>query len=172
MSVQLPTRRRNNRTCACSIAIAIVVGLAMSAQTRAQSGAQNWTAMSNTAMSITGDIELSPSALTLAGESYPLVLVQNIAAPQLAAAGEIVAMGQPTAASLYKLTIPATTKLVNGNTICGPNAANWLLTVIGTSPPVQTDQMLSLAFFSGSGQPDLASASSSTSLCGTFSYTH
>jgi hypothetical protein len=99
------------------------------------------------------------------------VLVSKIAAPQLAAAGEIVAMAQPTAATLYKLSIPATTKLVNGNTICGPSAANWLLTVIGTSPPV-TEQILSLAFFSGSGQPDLASAANSTSLCGTFSYTH
>jgi hypothetical protein len=171
MSAQSRRRRGINRL-AGLVAIAFVVACVAAGQTRAQSGAQKWTAMSNTAMSITGDIELSSNELTLAGKSYALVLVSNIAAPQLAAAGEIVAMAQPTTASLYKLSIPAGTKLVNGNTICGPNAANWLLTVIGTGPPAQTDQMLSLAFFSGSGKPDLASAANSTSLCGTFSYSH
>ncbi|MGB6534767.1 MAG: hypothetical protein WBF58_02265 [Xanthobacteraceae bacterium] len=128
--------------------------------------------MSNTAMSITGDIELSASELTMAGKSYALVLVSNVAGPQLGPAGLLVSMAQPTAASLYKLTIPAGAKLLNGNTVCGPSDAHWLLTVVGTNPPLVADQMLSLAFFSGSGQPDLPNAANSTSLCETFSYTH
>jgi hypothetical protein len=169
MSAQ--SRRGINRIVGL-VAVSLLVTCVGSRQTRAQSGEQKWTAMSNTAMSITGSIELSSNELTMAGKSYALVLASNVVPPQLGAAGLLVSMAQPTTASLYKLSIPSTTKLLNGNTICGPNAANWLLTVIGTSPPVQTDQMLSLAFFSGSAQPDLASAANSTSLCGTFSYSH
>lgn len=117
-------------------------------------------------MSITGDIKISSSKLTMTGRDYPLTLVRDIGAEHLRDAGKIVDETKPTAAHLYRVKIPARAKLVNGNTICSPKDANWLLAV------TQNAHSLSLAFFSGDGEPNLATASESTELCGTFGYFH
>jgi hypothetical protein len=125
---------------------------------------EKWVAASTTAMSITGDIRISSGKLAMVGRHYPLTLVRNIDAEHLIDAGKIVDETKPTGARLYRTKIPARAKLVNGNTICGPKGANWLLAV------TQNAHSLSLAFFSGDGEPNLATASESTELCGTFGY--
>ena len=100
----------------------------------------------------------------MVGRDYPLTLVKDIGAEQLGDAGKIVDETKPSGARLYRTKIPARAKLVNGNTICGPKDANWLLLV------TQNAHSLSLAFFSGDGEPNIARASDSTELCGTFGY--
>jgi len=58
------------------------------AQTQAQTQ-EKWVAMSNTAMSITGDITLSSDKLTMGGADYPLTLVRTIDAQHLSDVGRI-----------------------------------------------------------------------------------
>src|SRR5208282_1941259 len=125
---------------------------------------RKWIAGSTTAMSITGDIKISSGKLTMVARDYPLTLVRDIDAEHLRDAGKIVDETKPTEARLYKTKVPARAKLVRGNTICGPKDANWLLVV------TQEAHSLSLAFFSGDGEPNIATASDSTELCGTFGY--
>jgi hypothetical protein len=100
----------------------------------------------------------------MVARDYPLTFVRDIDAEHLSDAGKIVDETKPTGARLYRTRIPARAKLVNGNSICGSKDANWLLTV------AQNAHSLSLAFFSGDGEPNLATASESTELCGTFGY--
>ncbi|MFZ3264755.1 MAG: hypothetical protein WA172_12205 [Terriglobales bacterium] len=122
-------------------------------------------AASTTAMSITGDIKISPGKLGMVGRDYPLTIVRDIGVQYLKDAGKIVDVAKPTGARFYKTKIPARTKLVNSNTICGGRKdANWLLVV------TQNGHSLSLAFFSGDREPILAAASESTELCATFGY--
>jgi hypothetical protein len=125
---------------------------------------KKWLAGSTTAMSITGDIKMSSSKLTMVGRDYLLTLVRDITAEHLSDAGKIVDETKPTGARLYRITIPARAKLVNGNTICSPKDANWLLAV------TRKENILSLAFFSGDGEPNLVTARESNELCGTFGY--
>lgn len=100
----------------------------------------------------------------MVGHDYPLTLIRDVDAEHLSDAGKIVGEIKPTEARLYRIKIPARAKLVNGNTLCGPKAANWMLAV------PQNAHSLSLAFFSGDSEPNLATASESTELCGTFGY--
>lgn len=134
---------------------------------RVEAAAVTWNAMSNTAMSITGDVSISPTDLTLAGADYALTHVASVPVSQRAAIGEVVAVSQPSAADLYRIKIPGARKLHNGNTLCGGKDAIWLL-VVSSGPT------LALAFFSGAAQPPLdgKALGNSAALCGTFTYGH
>jgi len=148
-------------------AMALAISFACIPESTAQTSGptqRKWIAGSTTAMSITGDIKISSGKLTMVGRDYPLTLVKDIGAGQLGDAGKIVDETKPSGASLYRTKVPARVKLVKGNTICGPKDANWLLVV------TQDAHSLSLAFFSGDGEPNIATASDSTELCGTFGY--
>jgi hypothetical protein len=135
---------------------------------RAEAAAAKWSAMSTTAMSITGDVTLSPTDLTMAGTGYPLTHVATVPAQQRAGIGQFIAVTEPAAVDLYRIKIPGARKLRNGNTLCGGNDVAWLLVVSGSGPT------LALAFFSGAAQPPLDpnALSNSTALCGTFTYGH
>jgi hypothetical protein len=78
-----------------------------------------WTAMSGTAMAITGNIGLTPSVITIKATDYPLTLVREIAARDLADASEIVSESQAATARLYKERVPE---------MCGSDGeAAWML---------------------------------------------
>jgi hypothetical protein len=133
---------------------------------RAEAAGTKWSATSTTAMSITGDVAISPADLTMADADYPLTHVATVPAQQRAAIGQFIAVPEPSAADLYRIKIPAARKLHNGNTLCGGDEVTWLLAVSGSGPT------MALAFFSGTAQPSLnANAlSNNTALCGTFTY--
>jgi len=67
---------------------------------------------------------------------------------------------------LYR--IPASAKLVRGNTVCGDDDATWLLIVREN----QFGADLTLEFFSGEREPNLdwEIARQSRNLCGSYSY--
>jgi hypothetical protein len=134
---------------------------------------ESWLAWSNTASSITGDIRLSSTILTMVRRHYPLRLVRDIDAQNLSDAARIVGAEHPTAARLYRTMIPATAKLLNGNDICGLNDANWVLAVNDRLPD-DNEPTLALAFFSGDREPDFDDevVSNNTDLCGTYGYGH
>lgn len=152
--------------------------LAQNAQSRQKPPAERavqerWQATSNTAVYITGNIKLSPTKLTMVRRDYPLTLVRDIDAQHLSDIGKSFASDHPTAARLYRTRIPASAKLVNGNDICGPNDANWLLAVSENNSD-DNGPTLSLAFFSGDSEPhlDYEAIENTTNICGTYGYGH
>ena len=149
------------------LAVTLGISLMCTQGSAAQSSGlarKKWVAASTTAMSITGDIKISVNNLSMVGRDYPLTLIRDIDTEHLIDAGRIVDETKPADARIYRIKIPARVKLLNGNTLCGPKSANWMLTVTPNA------HSLSLAFFSGDSEPNLATASESTELCGTFGY--
>ena len=67
-------------------AMQVCLGLAALATQAEAADARKWEAISKTALSITGDITLSPDRIAMAGKSFPLQLVREIADPRQAAA--------------------------------------------------------------------------------------
>jgi hypothetical protein len=128
---------------------------------------QKWVAASTTALSITGDVTLTPHKIVMSHKEFPLTPAREIDKQRLYDVGQILDYGQaPPSARLYKTRISGRSHLVNGNTICGPNEdARWVLVV-------ESNDNLSLAFFSGESEPNLDYHVVRVSyyLCGTYSY--
>ncbi len=127
--------------------------------------------MSHTAMSITGDIRLSSDKLTMGGADYPLTLARTVDVQHFSDIGKIFFSMKPTWARLYKIKIPSTAKPIRGGSNICRKDAKWVLVVMESGPNTKNPE-LSLAFFSGDAEPNLATATESTDLCGTFSYAH
>jgi hypothetical protein len=128
---------------------------------------QAWMATSTTAMSITGDIVLRPHKITMVGKSFRISLVREISGRRLRDIAKIVDSPRlPSSARLYRTVISRRSRLVNGNTICGPDEdAKWMLTATHGDD-------LSLAFFSGEAEPNLDYRAVEVGhyLCATFGY--
>ncbi|MFK5599826.1 hypothetical protein ACFZ8E_22925 [Methylobacterium sp. HMF5984] len=136
------------RRSALAVAVAFVLGPAA-----AQSGIEHWSAMSSTAMAVTGDITLSPDRLIAAKKSFPLSV-----------AADVTAFGTdtgPKPARILKVTSPADPVLLNGNTFCGA-PVRWIVVYRGDG-----GRELSLAVFSGDAMPK---GETDRSLCGTYLY--
>lgn len=120
----------------------------------AAAGVEHWSATSNTAMAITGDITLSPTRLAMAGKSLPLAVAADVPAFGTSLNG-------PRPARILKVTRPADPKLLNGNTLCGA-PARWIAVY-------RTDagKSLNMAVFSSVAQP---TGEDDKGLCGTFLY--
>lgn len=132
---------------------------------------ESWTAVSRTAISITGDVRLKGETIALARQNFPLTAIREIDRSLLGDVARIVAMPppastQPISAKLFKTMISRNVRLLHGNTICGPGAdAKWVLAVFA-------NENLSLAFFSSRDEPklDYAAIETGHDLCGTYTY--
>lgn len=122
------------------LAAAMVCGLALPAMAD-QTG--KWGALSNTATSITGDIDVSEGAVTFAnGKSLK---IEAVGSKKAAWSGT----GDPVEGEIYKLVPPADPELLNGNQFCG--LPDHLATYIVLAP--DTDQGLSLVVFTTDSAP-------------------
>ena len=132
---------------------------------------QVWAATSQTAVSITGNIVVTPQAITISHKEFPLEFVRQVDKQHFKDVARIIEpfmqhmFMQPLSARLYKTLISRDVQLLNGNTMCGPNAAKWMLAAY-------SEDHLSLAFFSSAEEPNLDYKVVETShdLCGTFTY--
>ena len=88
-------------------------------QAQAKPGQERWIAYSKTAMSITGDILLSPTRLSMAGIELPL----KVAADLARFGGD----NGPVAARVLKVTRPADPKLLNGNRLGCGGPIRWIV---------------------------------------------
>ena len=80
-----------------------------------------WSPMSTTSVSITGPITLSATSLTTQGETFPLRLTASVKAfhsDDGARPGRIFSVTQPT-----------NPPLLNGNRLCGDEAATWIVSI-------------------------------------------
>lgn len=124
-----------------------------------------WTAASSNAITITNDVELSASALSIGYINFPINKAKEVSLTEAMAAFDVDTTA-PGAGVLYHVNIAASTRFQRNNSLCGGEDALWMLAWT-------TKHSLKLAFFSGSDQPQLSfeAVSKSQDLCGVFSYT-
>ena len=124
----------------------------------------NWRPASSTAKGITGDIALTGEKIAINFSAFTIASIRPLQpAEVLAVFNE--GPAQSAVATLYRLNIPGEKRFLHRNTLCGSEDTQWLITYA-------TGRDLRLAFFSGAKMPILTpeAVSSSTDLCGTFSY--
>lgn len=152
-----PTRTRRTLTIAALLVIA-----ALSA--RAQE-AGLWHATSQTARAITGDIGLSADKLTINFLTFTIARIRALEVQEINGAFNP-DPGTQGSAALYRLNVPASTKFLRKNTLCGTDDTAWMATWV-------TGRTLEIAFFSGPKPPVFTAEAiaNSADLCGTYLYT-
>jgi hypothetical protein len=123
-----------------------------------------WRAASNNAASITGDIAISGSKISINMTSFLLSPARLIKPAEVAAIFDE-AIDTAGNGQLYRLNIPAARRFVGHNTLCGTQDTQWMAVY-------RAGGALKVAFFSGDEAPLLTfeALQNSTSLCGTFTY--
>ena len=122
-----------------------------------------WRALSQTAKGITGDVTITDEKITLNFVPFTMAPIRVLQPAELAAVFPAEDAGG--AGSLYRLNVPASTKFLHKNTLCGSEVTQWLATYV-------KGKDLQLAFLSGGKMPELTpeAMNNSTDLCGTYSY--
>jgi hypothetical protein len=123
-----------------------------------------WRASSQTASSITGDIVIADTRITMDFLAWPLARARSLTPVEISAVFDADS-NVAQAGNLYSLNIAATQRLLHKNTLCGTEQTQWMATWID-------GRNLHVAFFSGSNPPVFTfdAIRNSTDLCGTFLY--
>ncbi len=133
-----------------------------------------YTAFSRTAESIIGDIRLSSKTIYIRHKRYPLTFVKTLDLDELDSLQPIVPYFKRPNGTLYKVLVPASTKLVNGNTICSETSdAKWIIVSTETGDGMFKELSdMTLIVFQGENQPVLEKEAlyHSHDLCGTYGY--
>ncbi len=140
---------------------------------RAQSKpATKWPAISQTAMSITGDAYLSDNSLVFQNHRLLLTLDKKLGGEELKVAANLLGatFNSATRGELYRTNLAATVHLRGSNTLCGKRDTTWILMVRTIDGGGGVN--LNLATFSGALRPVIQTQAldNSTDLCGTFWY--
>lgn len=123
-----------------------------------------WRAASSTTKTVTGDIAISDAKIMINFALFPTAQVRALSAGEISAAFDADSNAGGSGI-LYRLNVPAETKFLHHNTLCGTEVTHWMATyVVGRS--------LQVAFFSGQTPPvfTVDAIGSSTDLCGVYSY--
>jgi hypothetical protein len=137
---------------------------ACAAQQQPEKG--HWRAASNTAASITGEISISESKITIYFASF-LISPARLLKPAEVSAVFDEAVDTAGNGQLYRVTIPASRRFIKNNTLCGTQDVHWMAVYVAGGS-------LKLAFFSGDDPPLISfeAMQNSTDLCGIYSYVH
>ncbi len=124
-----------------------------------------WRATSSTAQSVTGDVGLSETKISINFANFPVVRARDLQAGEISSVFDVDS-NSGDKGRLYKLNIPASKKFMHKNTLCGGEDTQWMVTYVERNS-------LQIAFFSGQKAPvfTLDAISNSTNLCGTYTYT-
>jgi hypothetical protein len=144
-------------------AAVLVLGGALRGVAQQDRGA--WLAASKTASSITGDIAISETKLSIDFKAFTIAPIRSLKPEEVSAIFDA-DVNTTGPGSLYRLDIPATQRFLHKNTLCGEESTQWMATYVA-------GKSLQVAFFSGESAPVLTfdAVSHSTNLCGTYSYT-
>jgi hypothetical protein len=147
------------RTSLIAACLALACTLACPAQDKGY-----WRAASSTSSSITGDISLSDSKVSIDFYVFPIVQARTLQPAEVSAAFDADVNAGRTGV-LYRVTVPANKRLLHHNTLCGTEETQWMATFVD-------GRTLQVAFFSGSEAPvfTVEALAGSTDLCGTFTY--
>jgi hypothetical protein len=124
---------------------------------------EHWTATSNTASSVTGNVTLETSRIVFSGgKSLPIVKDKNVSFSD--------DTGSTLPATIYRVSAPADPSLLRGNRICGggPNAIPVTYIAIWHTKPIMSGQPEGRAFaaYSGADEPP----PSTKGACATYFY--
>jgi hypothetical protein len=123
-----------------------------------------WQASSNSAKTITGDISISETKVTINFLNFTIAPARVLKPEEVSALfdADINTAGN---GQLYKLGIPAAQRFQHKNTLCGEEKTQWMVTWVST-------RQLHIAFFSGDAAPVLTfdAVSHSQDLCGNYTY--
>ena len=124
----------------------------------------SWRAASNTAASITGDIAISGSKISINFVSFLISPARPIKPTEVAAVFDE-AIDTAGNGQLYRVSIPASRHFLKNNTLCGSQDTRWIAVYVA-------DRSLKLAFFSGDDAPLMTfeALQGSTDLCGTYTF--
>jgi hypothetical protein len=124
----------------------------------------NWQAASNTAASITGNIEISEAKLTIDLKGFPIASIRSLQPAEVSSVfnADVDTAGPGT---LYRLRVPAAQRFLHKNTLCGTQDAQWMAAYVD-------GKSLQVAFFSGDEAPVFTfdAITHSSDLCGTYVY--
>src|SRR5215469_6345813 len=120
-----------------------------------------WRAASNTAVSITGDIELSDTKISINFSGFPIAHIRDLSPAETTAVFAAESSGSATG-NLYRLNVPASKRFLRHNSLCGSDDVQWMVTSV-------VERTLYVAFLSGSKTPELTpeAMANSSDLCGT-----
>ncbi len=140
----------------------LVFALASAAAQQPEKG--YWRASSRTAESITGDLAISGSKLTINLIPFVISPVRLLTPAEVSAAFDE-AVETAGNGQLYRVNIPASRRFVKNNTLCGSQDTQWMAVYVA-------NHTLKVAFFSGDGVPQITfeAMQGSNELCGTFTY--
>jgi len=144
----------------CIAAALLLAGLAsLSAQELGY-----WRAASKTAQSITGDVAISDTKLSINFSNFDIVRARDLQPAEVSSVFNTDSSAHKTG-GLYGLSIPGAKKFLHKNTLCGSEDTRWMAAYAD-------GKSLQLAFFSGAKAPVFTpdAISNSTNLCGTYSY--
>jgi hypothetical protein len=123
-----------------------------------------WQAASKNAVSITGDISLSDSKVTINYATFLIAPVRALTPVEVSAVfdADVNTAGN---GALYHLNVPAAKRFLNHNTLCGSDVTQWMATYV-------SGRALRVAFFSGDTPPvfTMDALANSTDVCGTYTY--
>lgn len=137
-----------------TFALASTLALAASSEAWAKRGEEHWVAFSKTAMSITGDIVLSPSRLNADGYDFPLRAARDL--PNYGA------FFGSVPARVLRVMRPMDPKLMNGNRLGCGHPIQWIVVYRFDNG------MLGMDVFEGADLPTMVS---DPGMCGTYTYT-
>lgn len=123
-----------------------------------------WQAASSTANSITGDISISSTRVTINFNSFPVAEIRRLSTAEVSAVFDADSNAGGNG-DLYRLNVPAEKRFLHHNTLCGTDDTEWMATYV-------SGHNLWVAFFSGSALPQLTveAMNNSTNVCGVFTY--
>jgi hypothetical protein len=144
------------------LGLALLLGFSLSATAQDKG---YWRASSQTASSITGDLVIGESKITMNFLSWPLAPIRALTPVEISAVFDADS-NVAQAGNLYRLNIAAGQKFLHKNTLCGSEQTQWMATWI-------EGRNLHVAFFSGANMPVFTfdAVRNSPDLCGNFVYT-
>lgn len=147
-----------------SVVLALAGAVVCAAQSQGSQDRGYWRAASNTAVSITSDIAISGTKLTIDFSGFPLVAVRTLKPAEVSAVFDADVNAGP-AGTLYRVSVPAAKRFLHHNTLCGEDDTEWMATFV-------SGKTLQVAFFSGDEPPvfTMDAIAHSTALCGTYVY--
>jgi hypothetical protein len=145
--------------------LALAVAMMNARGTQAQQPEKGyWRAASGTAASITGDIAISGSKLSIDFGVIPFSPVRGLKPEEVSAVFDE-AIDSAGPGSLYRVNVPAARRFLHHNTLCGTADTTWMATYV-------KGKTLEITFFSGEDPPVMKFEvlQNATNVCGTYTY--
>jgi hypothetical protein len=131
-----------------------LLALALHSGASAKKGEEHWSALSTTAISITGDILLSPTRLNAAGHDFPLKVATDLP--------DYGAFFGSVPARVLRVTGKMNPKMLNGNRFGCRSPVDWIVVY-----RFDHGTKLGMDVFSG---PDSPTTDTDPGMCATYTY--